>query len=149
MLYKFRAISIVLALVSAGFVMSCDDDDDNPGQTTTYNATMNGTSETPPNATTATGTAVLTFDNTTKIFTMTVNYTGLSGAATAAHIHKGAVGVAGDPVFPISGSLTSPITLTSVALTAAQEADLKAGMYYVNVHTAAYPGGEIRGQLTN
>jgi hypothetical protein len=49
-------------------------------------------------------------------------------------------------VVPLSGSLASPIKGTAT-LTAAQVADLKAGKWYVNVHTAANPGGEIRGQV--
>ncbi len=44
-------------------------------------------------------------------------------------------------------SLTSPITFTTPALTATQEADLMANQMYVNLHTVAFPGGEIRGQL--
>ncbi len=43
--------------------------------------------------------------------------------------------------------LTSPITFTTPALTATQEADLMANQMYVNLHTVAFPGGEIRGQL--
>ena len=66
--------------------------------------------------------------------------------ATNGHIHKGAVDASGSPVFPFA-SFTSPINYTSVALTAEQEADLNAGLYYVNLHSAAFPGGEIRGQL--
>ena len=66
---------------------------------------------------------------------------------TAAHIHKGSVGIAGGVVFPFTAPITSPINYTSVALDATQEADLNANMYYVNVHSAANPGGEIRGQL--
>lgn len=109
-----------------------------------FNATLDGASEVPPNASTAVGTATLFFNKTTKIFTLTVVYTGIT--PTDGHIHKGAIGVDGPVVFPLT-SLTSPINYTSVALDAAQEADLMANLYYVNLHTAAFTGGEIRGQL--
>ena len=110
-----------------------------------FKATLNGAIETPANASTATGTATLTFNKDTKIFTVVVNYSGVT--ATNAHIHKGDVGVAGAVVFGFTAPLTSPINYTSVALDATQEADLNANLYYVNIHSAAFPGGEIRGQL--
>lgn len=143
MVRTLKALSIGLLMCS---FLSCDDDDDDviTPQTTTFQATLNGTSEVPANASTATGTSTLVFNNSTKTFTVTTNYTGL--VVTNAHIHKGAVGVSGPPVFPFT-TFTSPITFTSAALTAAEEADLFAGLYYVNLHSTLYPNGEIRGQL--
>lgn len=139
-LFKLLVISFFLL-----GIVSCDDDDDPvPNPNVTFTATLNGASEVPANTSTATGTATLTFNKTTKIFTITVNHT--IAAPTNGHIHKGAVGVNGSPVFPFT-SFTSPINYTSTALTAEQEADLFAGLYYVNIHTAAFTGGEIRGQL--
>ncbi len=135
---------LVISFFSLGIV-SCDDDDDPvPNPNVTFTATLNGTSEVPANTSTATGTATLTFNKTTKIFTITVTHD--IAAPTNGHIHKGAIGVSGGPVFPFS-SYTSPISYTSAALDATQEADLYAELYYVNIHTAAFPGGEIRGQL--
>src|SRR5687768_5378941 len=139
---KFLAISII----TAGMV-SCDKDDDDPvpDANVTFKATLDGASEAPtPTPSTATGTATLVFNTTTKIFTITVTHS-ITGA-TNGHIHIGAVGVSGPPVFPFT-TFDSPINYTSVALDAAQEADLNANLYYVNIHTAAYPAGEIRGQL--
>jgi hypothetical protein len=110
----------------------------------TFKANLNGVSEVPANTSTATGTATLIFNTTTKIFTITVTHN--ISAPTNGHIHKGAVGVSGSPVFPFT-TYTSPINYTSIALDATQEADLNAGLYYVNIHSAAFTGGEIRGQL--
>lgn len=141
---KFITFAVFFLLLSA---VSCSNDDDptpTPNPNATFNATLNGASESTPNASTATGSATLSFNTTTKIFTITVTHT--IAAATNGHIHKGAIGVSGSPVFPFS-SFTSPITYTSVALDASQEADLNAELYYVNIHSAAFPGGEIRGQL--
>jgi len=126
-------------------INSCDkDDDDPPDPNVTFKATLTGAQEVPTNASTATGDATLTFNTTTKVFTVTVTHTIAS--PTNGHIHKGAVGVSGPPVFPFV-SFTSPISYTSAALDATQEADLNAGLYYVNIHTVAFPNGEIRGQL--
>jgi hypothetical protein len=113
-----------------------------------YKATLDAKSEVPPNASTATGTADIDYDPATKKLSWKVTYTGLSGPATAAHFHGPAeagknAGVA--VAIPNAGS--SPVE-GSATLNDAQAADLTSGKYYVNVHTAANPGGEIRGQVT-
>ncbi|MDZ7898585.1 MAG: CHRD domain-containing protein [Arcicella sp.] len=97
-------------------------------------------------ASTAQGTVTGKFNNSTKILTLQVTYTGLT--PTMWHIHKGAVGVAGPVVLDLGTTFTSPFNFSTSALTAEQEADLKAGLFYVNIHTIAVPSGEIRGQLT-
>ncbi|MBK9256961.1 MAG: CHRD domain-containing protein [Saprospiraceae bacterium] len=129
-------------LIVFSMIACSKDDDTNPNET--FKATLNGTSEVPANSSAATGTATLNFNNTTKIFSVVVNHN--MAAATAGHIHKGAVGVNGDVVFPFA-NINSPVNFTSSALNATQEADLRAGLYYVNLHSASFPGGEIRGQL--
>lgn len=140
-----KTIKNLLFIFLFGIILSaaaCDKNDDS--NTTTFKATINGASETPPNASTATGTATLTFNTDTKVFTVVVNYSGVT--AIQAHIHKGDVGVAGGVIFGFD-ALASPINYTSPALDATQEADLNANMYYVNIHSTQFPGGEIRGQL--
>jgi hypothetical protein len=114
-----------------------------------FTASLDGASETPPNASTATGSATFTYNPTTKMLSGSITFSGFTTATTAAHIHMGAVGVAGNVVFSIeaSGPFTSPINYTSPVLTSAQFADLVGGLYYVNIHTVAFPNGEIRGQL--
>ncbi len=85
------------------------------------------------------------FNSSTKILTLQINYLGLN--PTMWHIHKGAVGVAGPVVLDLGKTFGSPFSFTTSALDATQEADLKAGLWYVNIHSAAAPNGEIRGQL--
>jgi hypothetical protein len=115
----------------------------------TFRANLTGAAETPPNPSKGTGTAVVVLDTATKMVDWTITYSGLSGPATAAHFHgPAAMGVAAGVEVPISAPLASPIT-GMATLTDAQEADLKAGLWYVNVHTALVPKGEIRGQLTH
>ena len=111
-------------------------------------ATLDGKSEVPPNTSAATGSADIDYDAASKKLTWKLTYTGLSGPATAAHFHGPAepdknAGVA----VAIPNATASPAE-GSATLTDAQAADLMAGKYYVNVHTAANPGGEIRGQVT-
>jgi len=111
-----------------------------------YSATLNGSSEVPPNPSMATGSATLSVDTTTLAMTVSITTSGIAG--TAAHVHQGAVGVSGPIIFPLTESYAgSGIWMTSVTLSATQLATLRAGNYYVNVHSVAYPAGEIRGQL--
>ena len=111
-------------------------------------ATLDGKSETPPNTSAGIGTADIDYDAATKKLSWKVTYSGLTGPATAAHFHgpAGPADKAGVAV-AIPNATTSPVE-GSAMLTDAQAADLTAGKYYVNIHTAANPGGEIRGQVT-
>lgn len=109
-----------------------------------YSATL---AASPGVTTSGTGSGVFTFDPATKALNYTIQYSGLSGAAMAAHIHGPADPGANAGVVVPFASAASPITGTAT-LTDAQVAELVAGKYYVNIHTAANKGGEIRGQIT-
>ncbi|SHH62532.1 CHRD domain-containing protein [Bradyrhizobium erythrophlei] len=111
-------------------------------------ATLDGKSEVPPNASTGTGTADIDYDAATKKLSWKLTYSGLSGPATAAHFHGPAEpGKNAGVAVAIPNAIEDPAEGSAI-LTDAQAADLMAGKYYVNVHTAANPGGEIRGQVT-
>jgi hypothetical protein len=112
-----------------------------------FKASMSGAQEVPAKTTDGKGDALATLDTKTKMLSYTVTYTGLSGPATAGHIHGPAAAGANAGVAIPFASAVSPISGTAT-LTDAQIADLMAGKMYANVHTAANPGGEIRGQLT-
>jgi hypothetical protein len=112
-----------------------------------YKATLDAKSEVPPNASTATGTADIDYDPATKKLSWKVTYSGLTGPATAAHFHGPAeAGKNAGVAVAIPNAGKSPAE-GSATLTDAQAADLTAGKYYVNIHTQANPGGEIRGQV--
>src|SRR6266436_1573515 len=111
-------------------------------------ATLDGKSQVPPNASAATGTADIDYDPASKKLSWKVTYSGLSGPAAAAHFHGPAeAGKNAGVAVAIPNATATPVE-GSATLTDAQAADLVAGKYYVNIHTAANPGGELRGQVT-
>jgi hypothetical protein len=93
----------------------------------------------------AQGTITGKYNNSTKVLTLQISY--LNIIPTMWHIHKGAVGTSGPVVFDLGNVTPSPLNFSTQPLTPVQEADLKSGLYYVNIHSAAVPNGEIRGQL--
>ncbi|MCK1546307.1 CHRD domain-containing protein [Bradyrhizobium sp. 147] len=109
-------------------------------------AELKGSNEVPPNSSTGSGKAEASYDSETKVLTYTVTYAGLTGPAMGAHFHgPGEAGKNAGIVLPFK-TVQSPIQ-GSATLTDAQAADLLAGKWYANIHTAANPGGELRGQM--
>ncbi len=93
------------------------------------------------------GHAVATYDPSTLTLAWKVDYAGLSGPVLAAHIHGPAEpGMDGPIVVPFQPPFTDPFS-GSAKLTLDQVSQLLGGLYYVNLHTQAFPAGEIRGQL--
>jgi hypothetical protein len=115
-----------------------------------YTARLTGTAEVPSVTTTAgTGAAKVSLDPATKKLEWSITYSKLSGPPTMAHFHGPAgAGANAPPVITITPPLDSPISGSAV-LTDAQIADLKAGSWYINIHTAQNPKGEIRGQVVH
>lgn len=114
-----------------------------------FTAYLSSAQEVPTNASTATGFAVVNVNETAGTMTFRVTFTGLSSNQTASHIHAPAaiganVGVAIN--FGAVGGTAGVITGTA-AITPTQLTQLRAHQGYVNVHSANFTGGEIRGQL--
>lgn len=129
-----------------------------------FNAIISSSQEVPPNPTTGNGVATLFYDNKNTALTTDDTYDfslsafGLTGLLTGAHIHApAAAGVNGPVVVPLN---VAPFTFHNVGTlvligvsdvappSASFLSQLQASLAYVNLHTALYPGGEIRGQLT-
>jgi Cu/Zn superoxide dismutase len=111
-------------------------------------ADLKASNEVPPTSSKGTGMVDVTYNTATKMLSWKGTYSGLTGPATAAHFHAGGPGKNGGVVVPIfqGPSAKSPFA-GSKKLTAAQASQLMAGDWYVNIHTAANKGGEIRGQV--
>jgi len=108
--------------------------------------TLTGTQETPPNSSAATGTGCAFVNPFTKGVASRIETQGIE--ATLAHIHQGPPGVVSPVIVPMTQ--TSPGVWTSAAnatMTDAQLVGFLSGLTYLNVHSAALPVGEIRGQL--
>ena len=140
-----RMLAIGLAVATVGLAGCATDQ--KPASMTNLAATLRGSAEVPPVNVPGTGSAAVKLDKSTKTLSWTVTYGGLTGPVRAAHFHGPAAPTANaGVVVPITVS-ASPMS-GSAQLNDAQMADLLAGRWYVNIHTAAHPGGEIRGQVT-
>lgn len=112
----------------------------------TMQPTLDGAHEVPPNDSAASG-VVKIMVGANKSVSGNITTTGIDGKA--AHIHDGAAGANGPVIVPLSKTADSTWSVPAGAvLSDAQYADFLAGNLYVNVHSAAHPGGEIRAQLT-
>ncbi len=115
-----------------------------------FKGILQGSQEVPANASAATGVVIVKYDTSSNILMLMGNFTGLSAAATAAHIHSPAApGSNANVIVPLTltGDTTGSLSVTDT-LTDTQEMELMDGLMYVNVHNAIYAGGEIRAQLT-
>ena len=133
--------TLMLSLSGCGSMMQ-------PSNMAAFTTQLRGANEVPPKASNGGGSVDAAFNKDTMLLRWKVNYTGLTGNATAGHFHGPAVvgvnsGVALGWASPVSTGMEG-----SAILTAAQAADLMAGKWYANIHTGANPGGELRGQMT-
>lgn len=123
------------------------------GQVVTLRATLSGSQEAPATTSPATGTAIMLYDVNANTFDLVVTINNFANTATASHIHEGALGVAGpvvtglgaESVYTRSGN-TLTTTFRGITHLGDKLKLLQGGAYY-NIHSAQFPGGEIRGQL--
>src|SRR5437899_9411800 len=135
---SLTALACAAALASAGPSMAAN---------VNLKADLKASSEVPPTDSKGNGSVTATFDTASKKLSWKGSVSGLSGPATAAHFHSGEAGKNGGVAVPIAGADKGSFE-GSATLTDAQANELMAGKWYVNVHTAANKGGEVRGQVT-
>jgi CHRD domain len=136
---------VVSALVAAGALAIVSGCTSMSASTDTQTITLSGANEVPPVTTSATGTATVTIKPDRSV-SVKVSVSGMN--ATASHIHEGAAGTNGPVIVPFTKTADNTFAASDGAkLTEAQYESYKQGKLYVNVHTAANPGGEIRAQL--
>jgi hypothetical protein len=135
---------LIAAAISAAFVTGAS------AATINYSAKLTGSKEVPKIDTKGTGSFTGVYDTTAKTLNYTLTFDNLSGPATAAHLHGPATRTATAGVLAPLGDKnpTSPVTGT-LTLNDDQAKALQRGRVYVNVHTQANPGGEIRGQVVH
>jgi hypothetical protein len=118
---------------------------------TVFEANLDGAQEVPPTASTATGFGKVVLNDVTDTITVDESWSGLDGPAIASHIHSPAAAGSNAPVaFPFTGvpaATSGSIPQQIFSVTAAEIANLEAGLDYMNIHSTIFPGGEIRGQL--
>ena len=162
---RSRSLLIILAMCASS-----------ASQATIYTARLSGPAEAPPNASPGTGSATVNFDLTAHLLNIDMSFSGLTSGTTASHIHCCSAPPAAAPVatqvptftaFPLgvtsgtygrSFNTLDPATWnptfvtanggTAAGAEAALAAGLAAGVSYLNIHTSAFPSGEIRGFLT-
>ena len=114
----------------------------------TFTTQLRGANEVPPVSSIGSGQVDAVLNTQTNLLRWKLSYANLSGPATAGHFHgPAAIGANARVVLPFPGQM-APMMEGSATLSAAQAADLVAGRWYANIHTAAHPGGELRGQMT-
>jgi hypothetical protein len=146
---------LLLALAGLALTSACKKDDNNTPATPAtmqVTASLNSASEVPAvSAPGATGAFTGTYNPSSMVLTYAVTYSGLTGPATAAHLHFGDTKhKTAAPTVPFTGvpSAASGTFNGTATLTSMQADSLKAGKLYANIHTSTNSGGEIRGNLT-
>jgi hypothetical protein len=156
---KLNATAFVAFLFTLVLATSCKKDPEARIYSNS-NIQMSAGQAVPSNTTSATGTISASYNTTTKTLTYTVNYTGLTGAPTAIHVHGLAAPGFPAPIVQVftsgfvagaatgSGSFTNSLFADGLVV---KEEDILAGQYYIDLHTATYPATgapQIRGQIT-
>jgi hypothetical protein len=154
---------IALSSVLFAFILnitSCEPEEELK-KTTTFSKTnipLTGAQETPPTTSSALGSMDVSYNKSTRLLNYTVRWSGLTGNPTGMHIHgldpigfthpsnivQTILASANPTLFPTSGSYSGVLLADGVVV---KEENILNGFYYMNIHTAANPGGEIRGQI--
>jgi hypothetical protein len=139
-----RVVILTAVIASAGWIGLAQ------AAPMSFTVPLTGAEQVPPVETAGKGSAAITYDPATRVVTWDITYSGLSGGATMAHFHGPADKGKNGPVVVWLSKQGSPAESPlkgEATLTPDQAQQFVAGEWYVNVHTPAHPGGEIRGQV--
>jgi CHRD domain len=158
-LLTYRRLFVVCLVVLCGLSVACDDDDedddiDTIGEIEYNNVSLLGANERPVIMSAGAGEMDATYNDMSNTLNYTITWQlGNAGdSTTAMHFHGPAdPESSAPPVIDIEQGFdqgsSGTISGTTRALTQAEEDDLKAGLWYVNIHSDSHPGGELRGNL--
>lgn len=160
---RLTAFNLMIAVSLLAF-NSCERDAEQK-KTTDYqkkDIPLTGAQETPANASTAIGKMDVFYSKETRVLNYSVSWSGLTGPVAAMHIHglapsgylagilqnvitsSGGLATPNASLYGATGKFSGSLFVDGVAI---KEEDLLNGMFYMNIHTATYSGGEIRGQI--
>jgi len=141
---------ILLSALTGLVLLSACKKDNETVPTMQVSGTLSASNEVPAVTSSATGTVTGMYTPSTKVLNYTITYTGLTGPATAGHLHYGdAKHTTAAPTVPFTGvpATASGSFSGTVTLNAMQADSLTAGRIYANIHTTANSGGELRANL--
>jgi hypothetical protein len=156
---------LAIAFLFSFSLVSCEKDDNSVSNNDleNYDFALTGAQVVPASNSSAGGTIKGTYNPRLKVFSYTIAWNGLSGTVTGIHIHgvadRGFVAIPVPPLAAYPSGIVQTITGFSTAAsgsysgslfvdgTVVREQDLLAGKFYVDIHTAAFPAGEVRGQI--
>lgn len=146
--------NLLLTVVASSFILTaCHKDCDLKHEITSKNLPVTGRQEVPQRETKAHGKMDVSYNKKTKVLSFRVRWNDLTGIPIGSHIHGEAPrGVNAGIVYGFtdalpkttSGTFSDSVVVDEIAI---KEAGLLAGLYYLNIHTPMFPGGEIRGQI--
>lgn len=137
-----------VAIVTGSWACS-KHDDNGPDNSIKFSASLDQSQETPPTGESGTGTCMAVYNKSSNELRYTLTWSGLTGVPASMHFHKAKFGEPGDVEIPITGfpsSISGTLEATAI-VDEDEEEDLLENKFYVNIHTSAHPGGEIRGQM--
>jgi len=142
---KTVCLRIFYTVWACVLLASCGGNHDTP--LTAFNTVLTGREEIPAVASSAFGTGIVTVNLDTRIMIASVVTTGI--AETGVHLHVAPVGAIGAAQFALARTPGTTLWTASAVLDDAQWRALRSGNFYMDVHSATFPNGEIRGQLIN
>ncbi len=142
-----RVLRIMMAIPVIGLALVAAPASAAPAAASPFHATLSAAEETPSAGPAGgTGNASVTIDAAAGQLCYDLTWSQQVGSPSAAHIHKGAAGTSG-PIVVVLNEPPAPKACVAAPRPVLQGIAADPSSYYVNIHSNAYPGGAVRGQL--